>query len=54
MVNRGQLSEAGLIKAGYPQGSALGPLVFSIQINDLSNRVKSNIKLFADDANYLY
>lgn len=49
VVINGTSSEWKHIKAGVPQGSVLGPLLFLVYIDDLSKSIKSDNKLFADD-----
>ena len=39
--------------AGIPQGSILGPLLFQIHINDITENIESDMTPFADDASVL-
>jgi len=49
VVIEGSQSSWKEIKAGVPQGSVLGPLLFLIYINDIANNLDSDCFLFADD-----
>ena len=49
VVIEGQSSDWKSINAGVPQGSVLGPLLFFIYINDITENLQSDCLLYADD-----
>ena len=49
MVLDGKSSEKYPVNTGAPQDSILGPALFVLYINDLSDNVICNIAIYADD-----
>ena len=45
----GTLSSWTQVKSGVPQGSILGPLLFTLYVNELPSLVSSSLVMFADD-----
>ena len=49
VVVDGESSDFVRVMSSIPQGTVLGPLMFILYINDISENVSSHIRLFADD-----
>ena len=49
----GKTSDWVHVKAGVPQRSVLGPLLFLIYTSDITVDIKSNIHIFVDDVSLL-
>ena len=49
-----EFSSVGNVKAGVPQGSVLGPLLFLLYINDITDNLENIARLFADDTSLSY
>ena len=49
VVVNGTKSETAEVKAGIPQGSRLGPLLWILFVNDIIKNLEAEVLLFADD-----
>ena len=49
VVLNGSFSSWCAVTSSVPQGSVLGPLLFTLYINDIPNIVHTNLSFFADD-----
>ena len=54
VVVNGVKSDWAPVLSGVPQGTVLGPLLFSLHINDISSDIESEMRLFADDCVLCY
>jgi len=49
VVLDGEQSQPAFVTSGVPQGTVLAPLLFLCFINDLPDKIKSRLRLYADD-----
>ena len=49
VVVNGARSKNSAVTSGIPQGSVIGPMLFTVYINDLPSVCSSEVRLFADD-----
>ena len=49
VVVNGNKSDLALVVSGVHRGTVLGPLLFSLHINDITSVIESEIRLFVDD-----
>ena len=49
VVVNGYKSDWSPVVSGVPKGIVLGPLLFSLHINDFTSDIESKIRLFTDD-----
>ena len=54
IILNGQYSSWANVEAVVPQGLVLGPLLFSIYINNLSENLASYLTLFADETSFFF
>ena len=54
MVLDGKSSQEYPVNGGVPQGSILGPTLFLLYINDLSDNVICDITIYADDITFYF
>ncbi len=47
---QGETSEQKSITGGVPQGSMLGPLLFTLYVNDFPDYVDNAVDMYADDS----
>ena len=50
VVVNGRASNTADVLSGVPQGTVLGPMLFLLYINDITDGVSSTMRLFADDS----
>ena len=46
---RGTYSDWSMVKSGVPRGTIIGPILFLIYVNDITDNINSTVKPFADD-----